>query len=43
MIPISVVQLGPEVEESVLSVIRSGVIAQGPKVAELEERFAALQ
>lgn len=43
MIPISVVQLGPEVEESVLSVIRSGIIAQGPKVAELEHRFAELQ
>ncbi len=43
MIPISVVQLGIEVEESVLSVIRSGVIAQGPVVAELETQFAELQ
>jgi perosamine synthetase len=43
VIPISVVQLGPEVEESVLSVIRSGIIAQGPVVAELESKFAALQ
>jgi perosamine synthetase len=43
VIPISVVQLGPEVEESVLTVIRSGTIAQGPMVAELERRFAELQ
>ncbi|WP_210480577.1 DegT/DnrJ/EryC1/StrS aminotransferase family protein [Naasia sp. SYSU D00948] len=42
MIPISVVQLGSEEEERVLRVIRSGVIAQGPVVAELEERFADL-
>ena len=42
MIPISVVRLGPEVEESVLSVIRSGVIAQGPVVAELERGFTEL-
>src|SRR3954468_6079310 len=42
VIPISVVQLGPEEEERVLSVIRSGVIAQGPVVAELEQRFAEL-
>ncbi|TPW75987.1 DegT/DnrJ/EryC1/StrS family aminotransferase [Schumannella soli] len=43
MIPISTVRLGPEVEERVLSVIRSGIIAQGPVVAELEQRFAELQ
>ncbi|WP_454129858.1 DegT/DnrJ/EryC1/StrS family aminotransferase [Microbacterium aurum] len=42
MIPITTVRLGPEVEESVLRVIRSGNIAQGPVVAEFEERFAAL-
>lgn len=42
MIPISVVRLGPDVEEKVLEVIRSGVIAQGPVVAELERRFAEL-
>jgi dTDP-4-amino-4,6-dideoxygalactose transaminase len=34
--------LGPEVERRVLEVIRSGIIAQGPVVAELEERFAQL-
>ncbi|HEY0638830.1 MAG TPA: DegT/DnrJ/EryC1/StrS family aminotransferase [Pseudonocardiaceae bacterium] len=42
MIPISVVDLGPEVEQQVLEVLRSGIIAQGPKVAELEARFAEL-
>ena len=42
MIPISVVKMGPEVEEKVLRVLRSGVIAQGPVVAEFEEGFAEL-
>lgn len=42
MIPISTVSLGPEVEERVLGVIRSGIIAQGPVVAEFEARFAEL-
>ncbi|ACQ79444.1 DegT/DnrJ/EryC1/StrS aminotransferase [Beutenbergia cavernae DSM 12333] len=42
MIPISVVRLGAETESLVLDVIRSGIIAQGPKVAELESRFAEL-
>lgn len=42
MIPISVVRFGPETEARVLEVIRSGVIAQGPAVAELERRFAEL-
>lgn len=42
MIPISTVRLGPEVEESVLAVLRSGIIAQGPVVAEFERRFAEL-
>lgn len=42
MIPISVVRLGPEVEQKVLEVIRSGIIAQGPVVAELERGFAEL-
>ena len=39
MISISRVQLGQEVEEEVLQVLRSGMIAQGPKVRELEESF----
>lgn len=42
MIPISTVRLGPDVEERVLAVLRSGSIAQGPVVAELESRFADL-
>jgi perosamine synthetase len=37
----SVVRLGPEEEALVLEVLRSGQLAQGPKVAELERRFAA--
>jgi perosamine synthetase len=32
--------LGPEVEESVLAVVRSGRLSQGPVVAALEEAFA---
>ncbi|WP_409047320.1 DegT/DnrJ/EryC1/StrS family aminotransferase [Microbacterium sp. HA-8] len=42
VIPISVVRLDRRVEERVLQVIRSGVIAQGPMVAEFEERFSEL-
>lgn len=42
MIPVSVVKLGPEVEDRVLSVIRSGIVAQGPVVAEFEATFAEL-
>ncbi|HPZ50877.1 MAG TPA: DegT/DnrJ/EryC1/StrS family aminotransferase [Propionibacteriaceae bacterium] len=42
MIPITVVEFGPEVEEQVLGVLRSGMVAQGPKVKELEDRFAAM-
>ncbi|WP_300594980.1 DegT/DnrJ/EryC1/StrS aminotransferase family protein [Microbacterium sp.] len=42
MIPISTVQLGPDVEARVLDVLRSGSIAQGPVVAEFEDRFASL-
>lgn len=42
MIPISAVVLGPEVEERVLQVLRSGMIAQGPVVAEFERRFAEI-
>lgn len=40
MIPISRVDFGPEEEASVLAVLRSGMIAQGPKVAEFEGAFA---
>lgn len=42
VIPISVVGLGPDAESSVLSVLRSGRIAQGPVVEEFERRFAEL-
>ena len=42
MIPISVVDLGAEAEQQVLEVLRSGIIAQGPKVAALEAGFADL-
>lgn len=42
MIPISTVVLGPEVEAEVLKVLRSGMVAQGPVVAEFERRFAEL-
>ena len=41
-IPISTVRLGPEVEELVLQVIRSGIVAQGPMVKRLEDEFAAM-
>jgi dTDP-4-amino-4,6-dideoxygalactose transaminase len=42
VIPISTVVFGPEVEERVLQVVRSGVVAQGPVVAEFEQAFADL-
>ena len=42
MIPISSVELGAEVEAEVLKVLRSGMVAQGPVVAEFERRFAEL-
>jgi len=42
VIPVSTVKLGPEIEASVLRVLRSGIIAQGPVVAEFEKRFAEL-
>jgi dTDP-4-amino-4,6-dideoxygalactose transaminase len=41
-IPITVIRFGPEVEELVLSVLRSGMVAQGPLVKRLEDEFAAL-
>jgi dTDP-4-amino-4,6-dideoxygalactose transaminase len=42
MIPVTVVRLGPEEEQLVLDVVRSGQLAQGKLVAELESQFAAL-
>jgi dTDP-4-amino-4,6-dideoxygalactose transaminase len=40
-IHISQPDLGPDVEESVLETLRSGMIAQGPRVAGLEDQFRA--
>lgn len=42
MIPISSVDLGPEVEQLVLEVLRSGMVAQGPVVKRFEDRFAEI-
>jgi perosamine synthetase len=42
MIPISTVQIDDVIEAEVLEVLRSGMIAQGPKVAELETLFAEI-
>ncbi len=42
MIPITTVQFGEDEERLVLEVLRSGGVAQGPKVAQLEKRFAEL-
>ncbi len=42
MIPISKPFIGQEEKEGVLAVLESGMLAQGPRVAELEQRFAAL-
>jgi perosamine synthetase len=42
MIPISTVRIDAEIEAGVLEVLRSGMIAQGPKVAELEAIFSDL-
>jgi len=40
MIPISKPQIGKEEEEAVLEVLRSGMLAQGEKVAQFEREFA---
>lgn len=41
MIPISKPWLGEEEQQAVSAVLASGIIAQGPKVKELEDKFAA--
>jgi dTDP-4-amino-4,6-dideoxygalactose transaminase len=41
MIPVARPYIGEEEEHGVLSVLRSGWITQGPRVAEFESRFAA--
>jgi|TARA_Y100000294_G_scaffold177919_1_gene205648 dTDP-4-amino-4,6-dideoxygalactose transaminase len=40
MIPIAKPYLGEEEIEAVIDVIKSGILAQGPKVHEIEEKFA---
>ena len=40
-IPIAAVAIGPDEEALVLEVLRSGRLTQGPKVEQLERRFAA--
>ncbi|MGF7123346.1 DegT/DnrJ/EryC1/StrS family aminotransferase [Rhodococcus sp. AG1013] len=42
MIAISSISFGEDVEREVLDTLRSGIVAQGPKVKRLEEEFAAL-
>lgn len=42
MIPISRVKFGAEEENLIIDVLRSGIVAQGPKVAEFETEFAKL-
>jgi dTDP-4-amino-4,6-dideoxygalactose transaminase len=42
MIPITSVRFGPEEEELVLQVLRSGSVAQGPMVKRFEDRFAEM-
>ena len=42
MIPVSKPYIGPEEKENVLEVLESGYIVQGPRTAELEQRFAEL-
>lgn len=42
LIPITSVRFGSEEEAAVLAVLRSGMVAQGPQVAALEEAFAEL-
>ena len=43
MIPIAKPFIGDEEIKEVESVLRSGFIAQGPKVAEFEEKFANIK
>ncbi len=40
MIPVARPQIGPEEEEAVLAVLRSGMLAQGPQVERFEAAFA---
>ncbi len=40
MIPVARPQIGPEEEQAVLAVLRSGMLAQGPQVERFEQAFA---
>jgi perosamine synthetase len=42
LIPIARPQMGPEERDGVWEVMRTGLLSQGARVAELEERFAAM-
>ncbi|MBN2420735.1 DegT/DnrJ/EryC1/StrS family aminotransferase, partial [Candidatus Woesearchaeota archaeon] len=42
MIPVVKVHIGDEEKKAVMAVLDSGMLAQGPKVKELEEKFAKL-
>src|ERR671925_487766 len=42
MIPISKPYIGDAEKRAVLEVLDSGILAQGPRVAQLEEKFAAV-
>ena len=42
MIAISSISFGEEVEREVLDTLRSGIVAQGPKVKRLEDEFEQL-
>ncbi len=42
MIPISKPYIGEEEKQAVMAVLESGMLAQGPRTAELEQRFASL-
>src|SRR6201985_2684559 len=40
MIPVARPYIGPEEEQAVIDVLRSGWVTQGPRVAEFEEKFS---
>jgi perosamine synthetase len=42
MIPVSKPYIGEEEKQAVMAVLESGMLAQGPRTAELEEKFAAV-
>ena len=42
MIPVSKPYIGEAEKQAVLEVLESGMLVQGPRVAKLEEKFAAV-